>query len=98
MLALTAIWALLLPVALFAQAGTEGSFFGTVVDSSGSAIPGAIVAVSNLETGFSRTVTTGQEGQFSLSSLPIGPYTISVTATGFKKWQLTRTELSVGDR
>ena len=90
--------ALLAPVALFAQVGTEGSFFGTVVDATGAIVPGAEVTITNLATGFTKTDTTNREGEFNLRALPIGTYSVSVTAKGFKKWELARTELSVGDR
>jgi hypothetical protein len=89
---------LLVPIALFAQVGTEGSFFGTVVDATGAVVPGAEVTITNLATGFTKTDTTNREGDFNLLALPIGTYSVSVTAKGFKKWELARTELSVGDR
>src|SRR2546422_2773044 len=95
---LASLSALLAPVVLFAQAGTEGSFFGTVVDATGAVVPGAEVTATNLATGFKKAAATDQEGNFNLLALPIGPYSVSVTAAGFKKWELARTELSVGDR
>lgn len=84
--------------ALFAQVGTEGSFFGTVMDSSGANVPGAEITVKNLATGLTKTVTADAAGSFNILSLPIGPYSVAVTAHGFKKWELTSTELNVGDR
>ncbi|HEY3457390.1 MAG TPA: carboxypeptidase regulatory-like domain-containing protein [Bryobacteraceae bacterium] len=89
---------LLCSLALLAQVGTEGSFFGTVTDATGATVPNAEVIVTNLGTQFSRTVTTGQDGNFDILSLPIGSYSISVSAKGFKKWELTQTALNVGDR
>lgn len=90
--------AFLAPLALFAQVGTEGSFFGTVVDATGAIVPGAEVTITNLATGFTKTDTTNREGEFNLRALPIGTYSVSVSAKGFKKWELARMELSVGDR
>ena len=43
--------------------GTEGRFTGTVVDSSGSAVPGATVVVKNERTGEARTVTANAQGR-----------------------------------
>ena len=83
---------------LAAQIGTEGAFFGTVTDTSGSSVPGAVVTVTHLGTGLSKQVVTDTDGTFSLFALPIGKYTVSVKANGFKTWQMTDAELTVGDR
>jgi hypothetical protein len=56
---------------------------GVVTDPAGAAVPGAKVKASQTETGFSRTVPTGPEGNYALSNLPIGPYRLEVTADGF---------------
>src|SRR5919198_65781 len=90
--------ACLAPFALFSQIGTEGSFFGTVTDATGAVVPNAEVTVTNIGTKFNRTVMTGQEGNFDILSLPIGSYSISVSAKGFKKWELAKADLNVGDR
>ena len=89
---------LFVPLALFSQVGTEGSFFGTVTDATGAVVPSAEVTVTNTGTGFTRTVKTSNEGNFDILALPIGSYSVSVSAKGFKKWELTRADLNVGDR
>jgi hypothetical protein len=81
-----------------AQVGTEGSFFGTVTDSSGSSVPGAEVTVTHLGTGLAKSATTDTEGSFSIPSLPIGQYSILVKAKGFKSWTQSGAELTVGGR
>src|SRR5689334_5402978 len=83
---------------LIAQIGTEGAFFGTVTDASGSSVPGATVTVTHLGTGLSKQTVTDTDGTFSLFALPIGKYTVTVKATGFKTWQMNDAELTVGDR
>jgi hypothetical protein len=90
--------AIFVPLAMFSQIGTEGSFFGTVTDATGAVVPSAEITVTNTGTGFARTVTSGQEGSFDILSLPIGSYSVSVSAKGFKKWRLETTNLNVGDR
>ncbi|HMJ61130.1 MAG TPA: carboxypeptidase-like regulatory domain-containing protein, partial [Bryobacteraceae bacterium] len=89
---------LFVPLALFSQVGTEGSFFGTVTDATGAVVPNAEVTVINTGTGFTRTAKTSEEGNFDILALPVGPYSVSVSAKGFKKWELTRADLNVGDR
>ena len=90
--------ALSLPYFLSGQAGTEGSFFGTVTDSSGAVVPSAEITVRQINTGLTRTVTSDAAGNFSVLQMPIGPYFIVVSANGFKKWELARVELNVSDR
>jgi hypothetical protein len=83
---------------LFGQGGTEGAFFGTVTDASGSAVPAAEVVATHLGTGFVKQAEADGQGNFSLFALPIGKYSVSVKAKGFKTWKLTEAELTVGDR
>ncbi len=66
----------------FAQ-GSFGEIRGTVVDSAGGAVTGASVEVRNQDTNETRTVTTNADGQFQVSSLNVGRYTISVASSGF---------------
>ncbi len=56
---------------------------GVVQDMSGAAIPGAKVKALQTDTGFSRTVTTGADGGYVITSLPLGPYNVEITGAGF---------------
>jgi len=68
-----------------AQAQTfRGTVLGTVTDSTGAAIAGATVTVKNTGTGLTRTVTTGEDGSYSVPELPIGNYSVTVERAGFK--------------
>ncbi|HET8549343.1 MAG TPA: TonB-dependent receptor [Bryobacteraceae bacterium] len=89
---------LLTSVMLLGQAGTEGSILGTVQDATGAMVPQAQVTVTNLATGLKRTAVSDGTGNFEVLALPVGPYSVSVTAPGFKTWSLTRTEITVGER
>jgi hypothetical protein len=75
-----AFWLLLLPLLCHAQLGTEGSILGNVQDSSGGAVAGAMVKVTNTDTGFAKTVATDSHGFFQVVALPLGTY--SVEASG----------------
>ena len=83
---------------LFGQVGTEGAFFGTVADGSGSSVPGAHVKATHLATGLSKEAVSDVQGNFSILSLPIGQYSVVVTADGFKQWELPDAQVTVGDR
>jgi outer membrane receptor protein involved in Fe transport len=70
--------------AAFASAQTfRGSILGTVTDTSGAVVSGANVKVHNTATGLERTTTTSAEGNYAVSELPIGAYTLTITQSGF---------------
>ncbi|MEO5826400.1 MAG: carboxypeptidase regulatory-like domain-containing protein [Gemmatimonadales bacterium] len=75
---------LALPAIGAAQGVTTGAISGVVSDSAGGAIEDAIVRVSNLATGFNRTVTTRSNGSYFVGGLEIGRYRVAVTAIGFR--------------
>ncbi len=75
---------LLCAAAALAQSD-RGTITGTVSDSAGAVVPGAVVVATNSETGVqSRTVTTST-GNYTIPSLPVGLYDVSVEVPGFKK-------------
>lgn len=87
-----AVGGLLFSSVLFGQAGT-GTISGTVTDPAGAAVPNVPVEATNSDTNVAYpTVSTGT-GAYTLTQLPPGPYSITVTATGFKK--LTRAGITV---
>jgi hypothetical protein len=88
---------LLLSGTLFAQV-TSGSISGSVKDSSGASVPGAMVTVSNASIGVSRSTTTSDDGGFVAPNLPPGTYEVQVEVTGFKKFQKTGIVLTAGGR
>jgi hypothetical protein len=73
----------LLSVPLFSQSST-GRILGVVTDQSGGAIAGATVAVTNVQTGVVRNLTTDQAGEYIAPNLLPGTYAVHVTDTGFK--------------
>ena len=82
-----AVATLLMAIALSIPANAQtfrGTILGTATDSSGAAISGATVTVKNTGTGLVRTVTTGDDGSFSVPELPIGTYSVTVEKSGFK--------------
>jgi hypothetical protein len=74
---------LLFSAAAFAQTN-RGGIAGTVLDQNGAAIPGATVTVTNVGTGQKQTLTTSEDGAFSVQSLDPVVYSITVAAQGFK--------------
>lgn len=70
---------------------------GTVMDTSGAVVPGARVVATATETGFRREAVTGANGNYVLSSLPIGLYTVTVTQQAFQTVSVKELRLGVGD-
>jgi len=66
--------------------GAQGNvtIFGTVTDPTGGAIPGVKITATNKDTGISRETSTGPTGDYVLSQLAIGTYTVKAEAAGFK--------------
>ncbi len=76
------------PQVAHAQQTTSG-VQGTVTDADGNPLPGASVTVTDTRTDNSRTQTTGSGGSFQFGSLVTGgPYTVTVTATGYEGQQV----------
>ncbi len=74
------------------------TLFGTVIDPAGAAIPDATIVVSNPDTGATRSVRTGPDGSYELTSLRPGAYTITVEHSGFEKSVETGIKLNVNQK
>ena len=84
-------WAalLVLAVSLFSASllraqNTSGSIVGTVVDSTGSVIPGASILIENTDTHVSRSLVTDSHGDYTETLLNPGNYSVTVSQKGFK--------------
>ena len=62
----------------------RGTILGTVTDPSGAVVPGAKVVVRNVATGLERTSQTSADGSYSVSELPIGSYSVTISQSGFQ--------------
>src|SRR6266568_3888079 len=68
---------------------------GRVYDTTGAAISQANVSVTNPATGFSRSATASATGDYQISALPVGDYTVTAEKSGFQK-QAKRVHLDIG--
>jgi len=74
-----------------------GSLVGNVTDSTGSAIPGAQVMITNDETGTERTSETNETGVYRFSTIQPGTYTLQVRLDGFQTTNLSGVQVSVNN-
>jgi hypothetical protein len=82
----------------FAQEIT-GSISGTVKDAAGSAVKGATVTITDsAKKVVARTITTGDDGEFSAPLLPVAFYDITVEAASFKKHVENQVKVNVNER
>ncbi len=65
---------------------TVGEVRGTVTDTSGAVLPGSSVSLTNVNTGYARTVTTDTKGDFVFPVVDGGRYRVDVTLQNFKKY------------
>jgi hypothetical protein len=89
-------------VALTAGAATPaiaqivgGTVSGTVHDATGAALSGARVTVRQIETGATRTLTTGADGRYAAPSVPVGDYTVTAAHDGFAAQERTGITLAI---
>ena len=78
-------WLFLLMTAPTAFAQFNAGVQGSVQDSTGAAIAGATIVLTNVDTKISQTTTSDSAGIFRFASLGPGSYTVSASAQGFAK-------------
>lgn len=66
-----------------AQDYTNVAATGRVTTTAGAPVAGATVTLTSDDQGFTRTVTTGEDGTYRIPNLPIGNYTFEISATGY---------------
>ena len=89
--------ALVFHVGLEAQV-TTATIYGRVLDPSGAVIPGAGISAVNEATGVAKAAESNDRGEFAVPYVPVGPYTITVEATGFNTHVQSGVNLSSGQK
>lgn len=94
-------WSRLLPLlvagpVLMAQ-GVTAQISGKIVAPGGSPVASAKVTLRQVDTGFTRVVTSDASGRFVAISLPVGGYTVTVERSGYHTISGLRTQLNLGD-
>jgi outer membrane receptor protein involved in Fe transport len=76
--------ALALLSVLFGQGGESTQILGIVEDTSGAVVPGVVVTATHNATGQQRQVTTGESGNYVITNINPGEYTVRAEKGGFK--------------
>lgn len=82
LVAVPAAAVLLAPTQAAAQNLVQGAVAGTVETQTGAPVSGATVTLQSVSQGFTRTYTTGANGEFRAVALPQGQYVATVTSSG----------------
>jgi hypothetical protein len=75
------------------KSGNAYIITGTVLDPAGGIVPYAKVSITNSETKDTHSVVVNENGRYEFSSLQEGTYTISITADGFVKHEITNLKI-----
>ncbi len=93
------LFALLMGGSLALAQEIYGTLSGTVTDSTGAVVSGASVTVHNNETNTDfRTVTTDGSGNYSVTNLPAGNYTVSVKNPGFRVYSAGNVVVHIAEK
>src|ERR1700687_1436133 len=74
----------------------RGGINGLVTDPASGVVLGAEVRATNAATGLSYVTASSNAGEFSFQDLPLGNYTIVVSATGFQTVKIGAGRVSAG--
>ena len=69
---------------------------GTITDSTGAVVANAPVSLKNVENGQVYTAASSDSGNYTVTQLPIGDYSLTVTSSGFKTYSHTNFHLAAG--
>jgi hypothetical protein len=88
----------MLPVHPAAAQEITASIAGAVMDQTGGMLPGVVVTFRHVATGRVIEETTGSEGVYFVTGLPIGDYEITFSLSGFQARTVRGVKLAVNDR
>ncbi len=88
---------LLFSIPVLAQ-NITGTLTGTVVDPLGAVVPGASITLTNQQTGAKLTTISNESGIFLFPSVLPAPYTLDVSVTGFRKYEVKDIAIVMNER
>ena len=97
-LTLQVIATILFSASLLCGQQISGSIIGVVKDSQQASVGNAKINLNNQEQGTTRDGVTGADGSFVFAQVQPGYYTLTVEATGFKKFEQKDIKVFPNDR
>ena len=83
--------------ALAQSQATTGDIEGRVIDPQGASVPGVNITATNQATGFQKSTTSGDDGNYRIILLPPGTYSVKTAATsGFQAGTFANVPVTVG--
>lgn len=89
---------LLFAAAVLTLAQSTASIEGKVIDEQDAVVPGVTITLRGSALGIEREATSDNSGRYQFAALPVGDYTIAVSASGFKKQVVEELRVEVGRR
>src|SRR5579863_2322290 len=86
----------LAPVAAFAQSASTGTVTGVVKDSTGAAVAGATVTLTDTTTKDTRTTAANDVGTYFFANVSPGTYNVAIKKAGFRVAQFSNQVVTVG--
>jgi hypothetical protein len=80
-----------------AQTVTTGNLSGVVTDAQGGVLPGAAIVATHTPTGTSYEAVSDSEGRFNILNVRVGPYSVAVTMSGFRKEEAKDITVALGE-
>ena len=80
----------------FGQVSSTSSLSGSVIDPTGAVVPGADITVRNEGTGSEFKVISAENGTFTVPSLNVGTYSVTVSMSGFKQAVVKGVTINIG--
>ena len=74
----------------------NGTIRGHAADASGAAIGGASITVTSAEVGYTKIITSQDDGYFTIINLPLGTYKVVVSKSGFSPLSYSDIVLNAG--
>jgi hypothetical protein len=91
---LSVSFCILLAGSALAQLASQTALVGTVTDSSGSVVPGAVVVAVNAGTQDTYETATNAQGQYNFQFVRTGKYEVTVTLPGFRTFKVSGIEVA----
>jgi Carboxypeptidase regulatory-like domain/TonB dependent receptor-like, beta-barrel len=91
-----ALFVSLAPATLAQSESINGTIRGRITDPTGQPVAAATVTAVNNATGYTRTISSGEDGYYVLPTLPIGTYTVTITKEGFETLKVPNVVLNAG--